>query len=303
MSRRLPSESLDGVDVEALAAEWLAFKESELGAATLYTYRRVVASLVLPALPGRDLSSVTAADLQWILMKALKERSANEALKTRAVLRGMFGHAQRLGLTAGDPSSAIRLPRGTGTHRGSIRSVPTPGDAVAVGAQLDPRYRLMPLLAAFAGLRWQEVAALRPGDFDVDRRVVTVERALGRMDGLKEPKSKAGHRKTVWGRQITPDVVRHLDAWADSDWVFTSARGSLLHYPNWRRRHWLGACERAGLTWTFHEYRHTFAVESLRRGRSVQSVAAMMGHANPRVTWEFYAGLFDDHLDEARKAW
>jgi integrase len=136
----------------------------------------------------------------------------------------------------------------------------------------------------------------------MDSRVITVVRALGRIEGIKEPKSAAGRRKTVWATDITSDIDEHL-AHLPGTWLFTSSRGAMLHYPNWRRRHWLPACERTGLEWTFHEYRHTFAVESLRRGRSVQSVAAMMGHANPRVTWEFYAGLFDDHLEEARATW
>lgn len=291
------------MQVSELAADWLAFKERELGAATLYTYRRIIDSLLLPDMAGRGVDSVGTVELQRILMRALADRSANEALKTRAVLKGMFGYAHQLGLVDDDPASAIRLPRGTGTSPGTIRRVPSPADALSIGAELNPEYRLMPLLAAFAGLRWQEVAALRPDDFDPQRRIIGVERAIGRLEGVKEPKSEAGRRKTVWAEEITPQVIDHLEKRAGSDWLFTAPTGSLLRYSNWRRRHWIPACDRARLKWTFHEYRHTFAVESLRRGRSVQSVAAMMGHANPRVTWEFYAGLFENHLEEARRKW
>lgn len=285
-----------------LAQDWLAFKQDEVGPATLYTYRRILRKRVLPALADIPLPSITALDLQRILMDALSEGSPNEALKTRAVIRGMFGYAHQLGLFAANPAAMIRLPKGTGTHRVGIRSVPSPADARTMSLALSPRYRLMPLLAAFAGLRWQEVAALQPSDVDIEHRVITVVRALGRIEGVKEPKSAAGRRKTVWATEITPDIAQHLDC-VTGDWLFTTARGMMLHYSNWRRRLWLPACAESGLEWTFHEYRHTFAVESLRRGRSVQSVAAMMGHANPRVTWEFYAGLFDDHLDEARATW
>lgn len=291
------------MDIDELAKEWLAFKRGEVGASTLYTYRRIIDSLLLPATSSTCVESVTTIDLQRILMEALTDRSVNEAMKTRAVLRGLFGYAHRLGLVTENPAAQIRLPRGTGTRHSAIRSGPSPADALSMSSVLDPALRLMPLLAAFAGLRWQEVAALRPTDLVVTQRVISVERALGRIGGVKEPKSAAGRRKTVWANEITTEILDHVMRREDSEWLFTTPGGSLPHYSNWRRRVWIPACSAAGLSWTFHEYRHTFAVESLRRGRSVQSVAAMMGHVNPRVTWEFYAGLFEDHLAEAREKW
>ncbi len=289
--------------ISRLSQAWLEIKRPEVGASTLYTYRRILDDTVLPAFEGRTAESVEAFELQSMLMSALVTRSENEALKMRAVLRGVFGYAHDLDLIDRNPAARIRLPKGTGSRPGLIERVPTPRDALAISGCLDPEYLLMPVLAAFAGLRWQEVAALRSGDFDLSERVITVQRALGRIEGVKSPKTTASRRKTVWAAEVDEMIVRTVQSVENNDWLFRSKSGSLLHYSNWRRRHWVPACDRADLSWTFHQYRHTFAVESLRRGRSVQSVAAMMGHSNPRVTWEFYAGLFDDHLDEARAAW
>lgn len=284
-------------------ASWLHFKRREVGAATLYTYSRILRDAVYPALGDQELGSASPVDLQNLLTRTLERFSENEALKMRALLRGMFGHAHELDLIPSNPAAKIRLPKGSGAQPVTIRSVPTTADARAMSIAVGRRYRLMPLLAAFAGLRWQEAAALQAGDFDLESLQLRVERALGRYEGIKKPKSAAGIRTTLWAEEIHNDVVDVVTGLPPQTWLFPSAGGSHLHYSNWRQRVWVPACEEAGLRWTFHQYRHTFAVESLRRGRAVQSVAVMMGHTNPRVTWEFYAGLVDDHLEEARRAW
>jgi integrase len=291
------------MQVSLYGSQWLTFKQQEVGAATLYTYRRLLENTVYPLIGGREMDSISPVELQSLLIGTLEAFSENEALKLRALLRGMFGHAYQLDILDRNPAEKIRLPRGVGSRRIRMREVPSTAHAQAMAEAIDPRYRLMPLLAAFAGLRWQEVAALKPEDFDLKVRELSVNRALGRHDGVKAPKTDAGRRHTVWATEIHEEVVAHILVATGDDWLFTSRQGALLHYSNWRRRSWLPSCQLAGLAWTFHQYRHTFAVESLKRGRSVQSVASMMGHSNPRVTWEFYAGLFDDHLDEARNLW
>ncbi len=284
-------------------ASWLDFKLREVGAATLYTYNRILRDAVIPALGDRELGSISPIDVQNLLNQALDRFSENEALKTRALLKGMFRHAHELELIPSNPAAKIRLPKGSGAQTVTIRSVPSTVDARAMSIAIDRSYRLMPLLAAFAGLRWQEVAALKAGDFDLESRQLQIERALGRYEGIKEPKSAAGIRTTLWAEEVHNEVLDVVTGLAPQTWLFSSVEGSRLQYSNWRRRVWVPACDRVGLRWTFHQYRHTFAVESLRRGRAVQTVAVMMGHTNPRVTWEFYAGLVDDHLEEARRAW
>ena len=284
-------------------ASWLDFKRREVGAATLYAYNRILRDTIYPALGDRELDSISPVVVQNLLTQTLERFSENEALKMRALLKGMFGQAHELELIPSNPAAKIRLPKGSGARPVTIRSVPTTADARAMSMAMDRSYRLMPLLAAFAGLRWQEVAALKAGDFDLESRQLQVERALGRYEGVKKPKSAAGIRTTLWAEEINTEVLHVVTGLAPQAWLFGSIGGSRLQYSNWRRRVWVPACDEAGLRWTFHQYRHTFAVESLRRGRAVQSVAVMMGHTNPRVTWEFYAGLVADHLEEARRAW
>jgi integrase len=82
-----------------------------------------------------------------------------------------------------------------------------------------------PVLAAFAGLRWPEVAALKPEDFDLKVRELFVSRALGRHEGVKAPKTPAVLRHTIWATEIHEEVVAHILVATDNDWLFTSRQG------------------------------------------------------------------------------
>lgn len=78
----------------------------------------------------------------------------------------------------------------------------------------DRRFRALVLLAAFASLRWGEVAALTRSDLDLQARTVRirasiVERSTGELV-QGPPKSKAGRRTVGIPAAIIPDLKAHL---------------------------------------------------------------------------------------------
>ncbi|MGW1551043.1 tyrosine-type recombinase/integrase [Streptomyces sp. NPDC002346] len=104
------------------------------------------------------------------------------------------------------------------------------------------RFRVFILLAAFTGLRFGELAALQRRDVDLERRTVSVRRALAetRTDGLliKAPKSAAGVRTVAFPASLKAELAAHLDKHAESSrtgLVFTGARGGQLRRNNFRR--------------------------------------------------------------------
>ena len=129
----------------------------------------------------------------------------------------------------------------------SVTQVYALADAVGL------RYRALILLAAFTSLRWPELAALRPGDIDLDACTVRVTRQLyyhqaGRSFG--PPKSRAGVRVVDFPELIVPDVRKHLD-WLPSATalVFASSTGSPLaplELPPPRMASCAGGCRPGG---------------------------------------------------------
>ncbi len=59
----------------------------------------------------------------------------------------------------------------------------TVAQVYALADAIDARYRALVLLAAFASLRWGELAALRRSDIDMDARTIRVDRQLTEVTG------------------------------------------------------------------------------------------------------------------------
>ena len=78
---------------------------------------------------------------------------------------------------------------------------------------------------------------------------------------------------------------------ADGDaFVFVSSTGAPLHYPNWRRRVWVPACERAGLPGVvFHDLRSLAATVLVATGTDVKTAQRRLGHSSAKVTLDVYA--------------
>jgi hypothetical protein len=79
--------------------------------------------------------------------------------------------------------------------------------------------------------------------------------------------------------------------------VVTTASGTVLRLPNWRRAVWDPAIRAAGFfDLTPHDLRHTAASRAVASGANVESVQRMLGHASATMTLDVYSGLFDDDL-------
>ncbi|MEV6014664.1 tyrosine-type recombinase/integrase [Streptomyces sp. NPDC051997] len=127
-----------------------------------------------------------------------------------------------------------------------------------------PHCRVLVLLAAFAALRFGELAALQRRDIDLEARTVSVRRSYSetRTDGLtvKAPKSAAGVRTVAFPVSLVPEPAHHLAAHAEAGrtgLVFVGARGGVLRRNNFRRI-WLRTLAATGLgDIHFHDLRHT----------------------------------------------
>ena len=78
---------------------------------------------------------------------------------------------------------------------------------------------------------------------------------------------------------------------ADSEaYVFASPDGEPLEYSNFRYRHWLPACEAAGLSGlTFHDLRRANATGLVAEGVDLKTAQSRLGHSDPRLTLAIYA--------------
>jgi integrase len=156
-------------------------------------------------------------------------------------------------------------------------------------------------LAAFCGLRRDELVGLPWGDLDLDGRTVTV-RETGGGGG---PKSESGRRvvpvpaqvvKTLraWRRQQAADRLAWGEARTDSELVFTRADGSAVP-GQWLSVRFETLAFRAGLPPVrFHDLRHGAASIWKAAGLDSKFISAFLGHARQSFTDDVYVTLFPD---------
>ena len=143
------------------------------------------------------------------------------------------------------------------------------------------------LTAAFTGLRFGELAALRWSDIDWQRELIHVRRALARGQ-IEAPKS-GKVRSVPMVAEVAQVLARlgHRELWTeDADFVFVSPTGHYIDYSTTIKAY-KKALDRAGLRRVkFHGLRHSFGTLAVQ-AFPLSDVQAWMGHAEIQTTMRY----------------
>jgi integrase len=139
-------------------------------------------------------------------------------------------------------------------------------------------------LAMHTGMRRSEILALRWGDVELRRRILTLTQ------------TKNNERRVI---PINDTVAAVLKAWprvVGTDALFPGLNGPMV------TRAFLRACRKAGVSnLRLHDLRHTFASYLAMGGYNLRTIQQLLGHKDLRMTSR-YAHLSDDHLQQAVKS-
>jgi integrase len=206
--------------------------------------------------------------------------------------------------TAVDDEVIRRNPcriKGAATERSPERPTATVEEVYAIAQVVRPWFSALVLLAAFTGLRWGELIALRRRHLDLAAGVVRVRGSVSEVDGKfveGPPKSAAGRRDVAIPEVIVPELRKHLAARSErgaNGRVFVGPRGGIPRRTNFQAT-WAAATKKAGVSGLhFHDLRHTgnmLAAESA----SLRELMARMGHSSTR------AALIYQHASREREA-
>jgi integrase len=221
----------------------------------------------------------------------------------RSVLRA----AVRDRVIPSDPSEGVTLPRGRRTE--AAMALPTPEHVRALLDAADPKFRAFVALAAFAGLRLGEAAALQVGDVNFLGRTLHVARQVQRANGkaveIRAP--KYGSERTVYLADGLVEILsRHIAEHRTGDdlgrWMFDGEHGNPPH-QNTVGYWWRKARKAAGVpALKLHDLRHFYASGLIAQGCDVVTVQRALGHASATVTLKTYAHLWPTAEDRTRKA-
>jgi integrase len=156
-----------------------------------------------------------------------------------------------------------------------------------------PYYPLF-VLAIFTGLRRGELCALHWGDvvLEVSQPTVQVRKSIYRGK-LYPPKTQSSIRDVPlfsWPLLVLREWRQASPFSQDSDPVFPTVTGNLLHPDNMLKRYFYPTLKAAGLRRIrFHDLRGTYASLMVNWGFAPKQLQQWMGHASFEMTMDIYA--------------
>jgi len=251
-------------------------------------YESLLRRHILSALGQHKLSAITPALIRsWHsgLVRADKPGPVTVA-KCYRLLRTILGTAVADEVIVKNPCNL----KGAGVERSAECPVATVAQVYALADAVEPRFKLLVLMAAFTGLRFGELAGLRRRALDPFQGTVTVSEVLTELAGgrliVGPPKSEAGRRTVAIPPHLLPEVEAHLAACGSVDpeaLVFTGERGAPLTRARWSIK-WREACRTAGVErMHFHDLRHSGNTMAAATGASTKELMARMGHSSVRA--------------------
>lgn len=143
-------------------------------------------------------------------------------------------------------------------------------------------------LAILTGLRQSEQFRLQWKDVDLERGLLTL------------PTTKGGGVQHVHLNEEAKAILRGLDSWHRSKWVFPSENPATpLDARNFYNRVWGPTVIAVGIEWaTWHDLRHTFASRLAMTGHNEGTIAALLRHSTTALVRR-YAHLSPSHLKAA----
>jgi integrase len=272
------------------------FKKTRLPAlkpSTRITYTERLNKMLLPRFGNTPLDELNGESLAKFDAELAKDELKPSSRRNYHIV---FRSIMRVAVEAGLLEQAPKLPSMPKVGRKVTKPLRR-ADLDAILAVASPNARVAFALAAYAGLRAGEVRGLRWPDVDLKAGTLTIRRSITRGE---EATPKSGHHAVL---PITAPLRAHLEAAQATrkgpwDSVALTAVGkpwgeSGLNQSFQRAR------DRAGLdTWSFHDLRHFFVSELLRRGAPVHVVQALARHSDLKTT-QRYADLDANDLRAA----
>jgi integrase len=201
------------------------------------------------------------------------------------------------GLIPANPASRVKTPN---TERRAIRILSVE-EVEALADVFDPRYRVLVLLGAYAGLRFGEASALRTPHLHLLERRIEISEGASEVNGrlYVGPLKTKESRRVVTIPAFLADELSTLASpkrtdTARSDLVFPAPEGGPLRRTTFGRRFWAPAVKRAGMfpAPPFHDLRHTAVALAIAEGAHPKAIQARLGHASITTTLNTYGHLF-----------
>ena len=276
---------------------------------TLDSYRAMVKNQVKPFIGGKQIASLTTADMQKFYNKIKKEGRVREhPIHGKTLADSMVRGVHMMLHEALDTAVKERLIAKNPTNGTTVPKCNYPEKQILCDNQLETFLEAIKgheywcdffYVEVMTGLRRGEICGLRWQDINFEENKLQVKRSVSVKKGggvsIGETKTETGVRCI----QMPPSVAKLLKSkkqTAITEWVFPH----FLHpeqpiSPASAYRKLKVILKNAELPLIrFHDLRHTFATHATQGGVDPKTLAGILGHTNASFTLDTYTHVTSD---------
>jgi integrase len=194
-----------------------------------------VRNYILPAFCHKAVGLIRPTDVRaWVSGMVARKLAPATISGIFRTFSKIMATAERDGLITKTPCMGIDLPKSE-THE-EMRFF-TPGQIEELAEAIGERYRALIYTAAYTGMRWGEIIALKRDRLHLLKRTVDVVESLAEVNGCFHPQStKTRARRTIILPQFLCEMLgEHIGRYPSPEgFVFTGARGKPLRHTFYR---------------------------------------------------------------------
>ena len=286
--------------------EYMIFTVRE---STLDSYRAMVKNQVKPFIGGKQIASLTTADMQKFYNKIKKEGRVREhPIHGKTLADSMVRGVHMMLHEALDTAVKERLLAKNPTNGTAVPKWNYPEKQILGDSQLDTFLEAIKgeeywdaffYVEVMTGLRRGEICGLKWQDINFEENKLQVKRSVSVKKGggvsIGETKTETGVRSILMPPSVA-DVLQNRKQTAITEWVFPN----FMHpeqpiSPATAYRKLKIILKHAGLPLIrFHDLRHTFATHATHGGVDPKTLAGILGHTNASFTLDTYTHVTSD---------
>jgi integrase len=295
-----PTTRAAGRTVADVLNAWAEVSDATWAPSSRRDQRSRIRSVLADPISDMAVARLGVADVERWHARMRKSKVGETAIRSRhAVFRAALAQAVRWEWIPANPAAATRLGQPKQAPRDAM-TIEEVRAVIRVAREFDPAAGLALRLAAAAGLRRAELAALRWDDLDGDRLTIDKSVEVVRTEQRGKPDVQVALTKTANRRHVRLDAetlaeIAELRKIREvvSPYMFSLHEGA----PNPDRIGWWWTRSRkaAGIDmqWRLHDLRHWTATAAISTGHDIRTVAGRLGHANPAMTMRVYAHVVE----------
>ena len=276
---------------------------------TLDSYRAMVKNQVKPFIGGKQIASLTTADMQKFYNKIKKAGRVREhPIHGKTLADSMVRGVHMMLHEALDTAVKERLIAKNPTNGTTVPKCNYPEKQILGDSQLDTFLEAIKgeeywdaffYVEVMTGLRRGEICGLKWQDINFEENKLQVKRSVSVKKGggvsIGETKTETGVRSILMPPSVA-DVLQNRKQRAITEWVFPN----FMHpeqpiSPATAYRKLKIILKHAGLPLIrFHDLRHTFATHATHGGVDPKTLAGILGHTNASFTLDTYTHVTSD---------